>query len=308
MRALGIDLGGSSIKWSLLELGVGDPITIDYGQRPTPRAGDPAAVVQELCSLAAETVSANGSVTSAGVGVPGLYDAAAGQTRFLPNVPGDWAGVEVAGPVSEAAGAPTSLINDARACTLAELRCGAGRGCATIVCVALGTGVGGGIAIGGRVHLGLDGTAGELGHQTLDPEGPLCGCGNRGCLEAYCSSSAIAEACGTASVAEAVAAAQAGHAHVVAAFDRVGRRLGVGLANVVVLVTPERIVVGGGVAGAGNLLLAPALAELRRRVRITDVSHLELVPAELGLWAGSVGAALAGAEAVSAVDPELPLS
>jgi glucokinase len=298
VRALGIDLGGSSMKWSLLELadGAGEPVALAQGQRPTPGDG-PASVVAELCSLAAAIVAEHGPAATVGVGVPGLYEAATGRTRFLPNLAGDWSGVDVAGPVGGAAGAPAVLINDARACTLAELRCGAGRGCSTLVCVALGTGVGGGVVVDGRVHLGLDGTGGELGHQTLDPDGPPCGCGNNGCLEAYCSSGAIAAACGTATVVEAVQAALAGNEEIRAALAGVGRRLGVALANVVVVLTPDRIIVGGGIAGAGELLLAPALEEIRRRVRVTDVSHLRLVPAELGLWSGSVGAALAGAEA-----------
>ncbi len=211
MRALGIDLGGSSVKWTLLQVAPdGGLEPVARGQRPTPRTAGPDGVVASLCSLARDVVSAHGVPGTVGVGVPGLYEAATGRTRFLPNLPGDWAGVEVAAPVGAAAGAPAVLINDVRACTLAELRCGAGRGCETLVCLALGTGVGGGIVVGGRVHLGLDGTAGEIGHQTLDPHGPPCGCGNNGCLEAYCSSGAIAAACGTATVEEAVAAALAG--------------------------------------------------------------------------------------------------
>ncbi len=307
MRALGIDLGGSSVKWTLLEIVPGDePTTIARGQRPTPRSDGPAGIVGELCSIAAAAVAAHGPVATVGVGVPGLDESATGRTRVLPNLPGEWAGVDVAAPVATAAGAPTVLINDARACTLAELRCGAGRGCSTLVCVALGTGVGGGIAVDGRVHLGLNGTAGELGHQTLDPDGPPCTCGNNGCLEAYASSSAIARACGTATVVEAVTAALAGDDAIRAALEQVGRRLGAALANTVVLLTPERIIVGGGIAGAGELLLAPALAEIRRRVHVTAVSELRLVPAELGLWSGSVGAALAGAESTAPTAGALP--
>ena len=141
-----------------------------------------------------------------GVGVPGLYDPADGPTRFLVNMPGPWAVTPVAGPVAEAIGAAACLINDARAFGLAELRLGAGRGASSMVGLTLGTGVGGVIAVDGRVHQGHDGTAGELGHQTIDPDGPWCGCGNRGCVEAYARADQIAAACGTATAEEAVAA------------------------------------------------------------------------------------------------------
>ena len=129
--------------------------------------------------------------------MPGLYDPATGATRFLVNVPGDWAGRPVARPIAAALGRPVSLINDARAFGLAELRLGAGRGAGSMVGLSLGTGVGGVIAVDGRVHLGHDGTAGEVGHQTIDPNGPPCGCGNHGCLEAFARADRIAAACGT---------------------------------------------------------------------------------------------------------------
>ena len=131
-------------------------------------------------------------VVSAGVGVPGLYDPEAGTTRFLVNVPGAWAGRPVAGPVAARLGVPAFLINDARAFGLAELRLGAGRGAGSMVGLTLGTGVGGVIAVDGRVHQGHDGTAGEVGHQTIDPDGPPCGCGNHGCLEAFARADRIA--------------------------------------------------------------------------------------------------------------------
>ena len=118
-----------------------------------------------------------------------------------------------------------TLVNDVRALTLAELRLGAGRGAADLVCIALGTGVGGGVVIGGRLHLGL-GHAGEIGHTTVDPDGPLCGCGNRGCLDRMASAQSIAAAAGRADVAEAAAAARAGDRVALAAFARAGEYVG----------------------------------------------------------------------------------
>ena len=152
---------------------------------------------------------------------------------------------------------PTFLINDARAFGLAELRLGAGRGASSMVGLTLGTGVGGAIAIGGRVHQGHDGTGGELGHQTIDPDGPWCGCGNRGCLEAFARADQIAAACGTATAEEAIARARAGDRVRSTGIARVGRYLGIGIANAVVVISPDRVVIGGGIAAAGDLLFDP---------------------------------------------------
>jgi glucokinase len=146
------------------------------------------------------------------------------------------------------------------------------------------------------VYLGRDGTAGELGHQTVDPTGPLCGCGNNGCLEAFCSTSAIAQACGVPDLETAIAAAKRGDAGALAGLERSGRMLGIAIGNAIVLLTPERVVVGGGGAAAGELLFAPLRDEVRRRVRVTNLDHLTVVAAELGIWAGAVGAAIYGAK------------
>jgi glucokinase len=196
-RHLGLDLGGTNIKWVVAERDADDWRVLDRDQVATPTAAGPNVVVGRLAEVGAEAIGRSPGVVSVGIGIPGLYDPADGTTRFLVNIPGDWAGRPVAGPVGAALGSPTALINDARAFGLAELRLGAGRGASSMVGLTLGTGVGGVIAIDGRVHQGHDGTGGELGHQTLEPDGPLCGCGNRGCLEAFARADRIAAACGT---------------------------------------------------------------------------------------------------------------
>jgi glucokinase len=164
----------------------------------------------------------------------------------------------------------------------------------------LGTGVGGVIAIDGRVHQGHDGTAGELGHQTIEPDGPWCGCGNRGCLEAFCRADQIAKICGTRTVEEAVRQARAGEPRAADGLVQIGRYLGIGIANMVVSISPDRVVLGGGVAAAFDLLIGPIQAELARRVHTTSLAEVEIVAAELGTWAGSMGAAIHGAEAATA--------
>ena len=296
-RHLGLDLGGTNLKWTVVEHVADDWRILDRGLVPT-LAGGPDAIVPQLAETGRAALDSWPGVTTAGIGVPGLYDPRTGATRFLVNIPGPWDGYPVAGPVAAVLGIPVALINDARAFGLAELRLGAGRGAASMVGLTLGTGVGGVFAIDGKVHQGHDGTAGEIGHQTIDPDGPSCNCGNHGCLEAFARADRIAEACGTATAEEAVERARNGDAAAVEGLRRVGRYLGIGIANMIVVISPDRVVIGGGIAGAGDLLLDEARAEIRRRVRTTAVDEVEIVTAELGTWAGSIGAAIHGAEAV----------
>jgi len=300
-RHLGLDLGGTNLKWAVIAHGGDDWKLLASGQVSTEAQEGPEAVVRRIGDTGADVMVAWPGVASAGIGLPGLYDPAAGTVRFLPNVPGEWAGRPLAGPVEDRLGVPAFLINDARAFGLAELRLGAGRGASSMVGLTLGTGVGGVIAVDGRVHQGHDGTGGEAGHQTIDPDGPWCGCGNRGCVEAYARADQIAAACGTATAEGAVARARDGDPRALDGLARVGRYLGIGIANLVVIVSPDRIVIGGGVAAAGDLLFEPIRAELRRRVHITSLDQVTLVAAELGTWAGAIGAAVHGAERAAEV-------
>ncbi len=300
-RHLGLDLGATNLKWAVVARDGDAWEALDRGQVPTDIAGGPDGVVAQLASVGRAAIERWPGVATAGIGVPGLYDPADGSTRFLVNVPGEWAGRPVAAPVGAALGVPTVLVNDARAFGLAELRLGAGRGARSIVGLTLGTGIGGVVAIDGTVIQGHDGTAGELGHQTIDPNGPMCGCGNRGCLEAHARADRIAAACGTETAEAAVEAARAGDARAVAGLEEIGRLLGIGIANVIVILTPDRVVIGGGIAAAADLLLPAIRAELERRVLVTALDRVELVTAQLGTWAGAIGAAVHGAEAAGRV-------
>ncbi len=293
---LGIDMGVTNLKWAAVEHDGADWRILDRGQVPTRSAEGPAAVTERIIETGRGALLRWPSIATLGVGVPGLYDPASGTTRFLVNMPGGWNGQAVAGPVSAALGIPCALINDARAFGLAELRLGAGRGADSMVGLTLGTGVGGVIAVDGKVHQGHDGTGGEVGHQTIDPDGPSCNCGNNGCLEAFARADRIAEACGTETVEAAVNAARAGDARAIAGLERVGRYMGIGIGNMITVISPDRVVIGGGVAAAGELLLASIRAEVARRVRTTSLDDVSIVTAELGTWAGAIGAAIHGAE------------
>lgn len=295
-RHLGLDLGATNLKWSVVEHEAGAWRALGRDQVPTSAAAGPEAVVGLLAETGRAAMKAWPGVASVGIGIPGLYDPVAGTIRMLVNMPGAWLDRPVGPPVGSALGVPWAMINDARAFGLAELRLGAARGARSMVGLTLGTGVGGVIAVDGRVHQGHEGTAGELGHQTIDPDGPWCNCGNRGCVEAYARADQIAAACGTATAEEAVVEARAGDARALAGLAEVGRYLGIGIANAITILAPDRVVIGGGVAAAGELLLGPIRDELRLRVRMTALREVEVVTAELGTWAGAIGAAVHGAE------------
>jgi glucokinase len=296
-RHLGLDLGGTLLKWAVVEQSARQWRLVGSGTLPTRADSGALGIAAELVECAVDAAALHGPVRSVGVAVPGRYDAAAGTVRFTPNIHVDWSGVPITRPIEAALGVRAHLVNDARAFTLAELRLGAGRGARCMVGITLGTGVGGGIVIDGRLHAGLDGAAGEIGHQTVDPDGPLCGCGNRGCVESYARADAIAAACGTGTPEEAVDAARAGDPRAAAGLADAGHYLGIAVANLVTLLTPDAVVFGGGVAKAGELLFAPIRAELRARVHMTDPDAVRLLPAELGTLAGAIGSAAYGAEA-----------
>ena len=301
-RHLGIDLGATNLKWTLVERDEATWLAVDRGHEPTLAADGADAVIDRLIGIGRRVIAASPipAVASIGIGVPGQYDPATGVTRFLVNVPGAWRDQPVAGPVEAALGLPTRLINDARAFGLAELRLGAGRGARTLIGITLGTGVGGVVVVDGRVLFGHDGTAGEIGHQTIDPDGPPCGCGNHGCLEAFARADQIAAACGTETAEAAIDAARRGDAAALSGLERIGTYLGIGIANMIVVLSPDRVVIGGGIAAASDLLLGPIRAEIVRRVHMTSLTSVEVVTAELGTWAGAIGAAIHGAEATEA--------
>jgi len=297
MRSLGIDVGATNVKWVVLEAANGGRVLAEGSERTRGERG-PQVVLRAFSELAHRLIAEHG-IERIGLGLPGPLDLRRGRTVFLANMPG-WKDVPVVQPLAAAAGLPVALVNDARAFTLGEFQLGAGRGASTMIGVTLGTGVGGGIIVNGQLLLDLNGTAGEIGHQTLEPSGPPCGCGNHGCLEQFASGPAIARAAGAETAEQVVEAARAGDAVAREALAHAGRYLGIGIANVVLTVAPEAVVIGGGVAEAGELILEPTRQELARRVKVMPVEQVRVVRAELGQRAGAIGAALWGAGVASA--------
>jgi glucokinase len=244
------------------------------------------------------------------MGVPGLADLQKGITKLLPNLPGKWEGVDVRGGLQPRLECPVYLLNDVRSATLAEFTFGRKRQVDTMALFAVGTGIGGGVVIGGELRLGPLGQAGELGHQIVVPDGPLCGCGNRGCLEALASGTAITSEAvrlliggecprlheltgGDASkvdagkVGEAAAAGDESMRWVLA---RAGYYIGIAACNVIVTIHPELVVIGGGVARVGDLLLEPIRRTVAERLYMMPVEDIRIEPSVLGGDAGMLGA------------------
>jgi glucokinase len=302
-----IDLGGTNIAGAMAE---GNGKVICEKIIPTHSHEGPAGVLERIAAMVLDLSAAAGSKPEAlGMGVPGLADLRAGVTRFFPNLPTNWRNVRVRDMLSPRLGCPVYLLNDVRMATLGELVFGHGRGASTMAFFALGTGVGGGIAVDGKLRLGPLGAAGELGHQTISPDGPRCGCGNRGCLEVLASGPAItAEGIRLIKAGQApmlhkltggditlvtpkemAAAAEAGDEAVRQAIIRAAEFLGIGVANVVTILHPDLIVLGGGVAQIGALLIDTVDATMRSRVGMFPPDDVQIKLSLLGDKAGLLG-------------------
>ena len=292
-RRLGLDLGGTNIKVVVLDDAGGTEQVVYSDTVPTHAERGPAGVIDRMIEVGREVIDLQGRVDAVGVGVPGLFNPTLGTIELFPNLPGPWPGQAVRDPVAEGIGLPVTLINDARAFTLAEGTIGAGHGSSTLVCITLGTGIGGGIMFDGVLYTGPLGVAGEIAHQTVLPDGPLCGCGNRGCAEALAKADAIAARAGRATVEEVYAGVEAGEPACVEAVEFAAYYLGIALANAVVMLGPDRIVIGGGITQAGDVVLNPIRNAVRTRVTLVPTDAIKVVPAALGSRAGAVGAALA---------------
>ncbi len=312
-RYIGIDLGGTNIKAALVNTETGE-IAAVHSVPTNSREGHDAViasmakVVDRIATESGLTVAEIGGI---GVGLPGSIDIGKGTTVFLTNLPGHWIDVPVRDLLSKWTGLPVALINDARAMTLGEWRFGAGRG-VDIACLTLGTGIGGGLVVNGRLHLGPTGSAGELGHISVDINGPQCGCGNRGCIESFASGPAIS-AMGMKAVVQGQEtkiatlaggdlnritpeliseAALAGDRIACEIYEFAGEVIGAGINNIILTVSPRRIVIGGGVAAAGDLILDPIRRSILKRCFLREAAEIEVVPARLGNTAGLIGAAL----------------
>jgi glucokinase len=297
--ALGLDIGGSSVKAALVRIGDGRaPDVVDTSLWPLDPARAPSDVIDVLHQATERYRTEFGVVKSIGVGLPGMFDAKTGSPTLLPNFPPEWRGFPFRKTVEQRLAAEVTVVNDAKAFSVAESVVGAAAGKRMVVCVVLGTGVGGGIVLDGRIWKGR-GSAGELGHLTVELGGPRCGCGNTGCVEAFASAAAISAYGRQSTVLEVFEAAAGGDVIAQGSIDRATKALGAGLANVFITLAPDVFVIGGGVAAAGEQLIVPLEREIRRRVKVAPGTDIQVIPALLGRYAGAIGAAIMGAQSTA---------
>jgi glucokinase len=311
---VGIDLGGTKILSLCL-----DPLLNVVGRdyRETHAQDGPDAVIARMVESA--QAAANGrEVRGIGVSAAGPLDLDRGIVTEAPNLPG-WIDIPLRQQINDLSGIPAWIENDANAGAYAEYRLGAGRGSRHMVLVAVGTGVGGGLILDGRLYHGASGGAGEVGHMIVDPAGALCGCGRKGCLEAVASGTALDKAAAQIAASEPnglvagiarregdtpnarilVQAATEGDASALAALRRAGGFLGAGLTNLVNVLNPDVIVIGGSVRKSA-LYVQTAVETLQREAFAQHLADVRIAEAELGDDAPAIGAALIALENLNA--------
>ncbi|MEV6547592.1 ROK family protein [Streptomyces sp. NPDC051597] len=296
-HVIALDVGGTGMKAALIGADGG---LLYEARRPTGRERGPEAVVAGILDFAAELRSygqehLGESARAAGVAVPGIVDAENGVAVYAANL--GWRDVPMRALLSERLdGLPVALGHDVRTGGLAEGRIGAGRGADRFLFVPLGTGIAGAIGIDGRIEPGAHGYAGEIGHIVVRPGGIPCGCGQRGCLERLASASAVTQAWAEASgdpdadAADCAKAVASGDPAAVAVWHEAVAALADGLVTALTLLDPRTLIIGGGLAEAGETLFVPLRAAVEERVTFQKMPAI--VPAALGDTAGCLGAGL----------------
>lgn len=312
---VGVDLGGTNVSVGLMPIDGGE--VLGLRSQPTEAARGAKFVVDRIVQMVeaaiAEVTAAHGAdrtaVAGVGIGSPGPLDRKSGTVINTPNL--GWRNFPLRDLIANAVQLPATLDNDANCATYGEWWMGAGRGVRHLVGFTLGTGIGGGIVMDGRIYHGCSDVAGELGHMTIEANGRRCKCGNYGCLEQYASGPAIATraAEGIETGAETVLvemvggkleeitgatvydAAAHGDDYAGEIIRDTAKFLGAGVANMINILNPEMVVIAGGVTKAGDLLFTPLRAEVRRRAFRSAQECCRIVPAQLHGTAGVVGAA-----------------
>lgn len=310
---LAADFGGTNLRSALVNE---DGAVVQRLDRPTPAEASPDAILREIVALLRDIAAdAPSPPVAACLGVPGLVDGDAGMVILAANVAG-FRNLVLTEPIQQALGIPAFIENDASAAALGEFRFGAGRGTRHLAHVTAGTGIGGGLVINGRLYHGARGLAGEFGHIVIDPAGPRCGCGSRGCLESMVSGVAFAERArrmlvsGDAPILREIVGKQepdASHLHAAAlAGDRQaeaeirhgGHLLGLGLGSLANVLNPDMITLSGGLLNMGEMLLEPMMESLTS-IAYGSAATTVVKLSELGDEAGLQGAAAVAFERVS---------
>jgi glucokinase len=289
----GFDIGGTRLKYGLVDR---DGRLVHRGQVRSPEAmADILAVLEE--TWVALKKKAPGPIRSCGFGIAGFYSVKERKILQSPNYP-SLNGYPLIPALRKFIDVPVRIGNDANMAAFGEFRHGAGRGARSLVLLTVGTGIGSGIILDGKLWEGEGGYAGEIGHITVNPEGEPCNCGGRGCLETEASAPRMVRnfqlLSGRADVTDSrqvFVLAKAGDAAALASFQKLAYWLGIGMGIVINMLNPEKILIGGGVVAAGKLLLGPAIEEARRRSHRISFAGCRIEKAALGNDAGLVGAA-----------------
>lgn len=284
-QVIGIDLGGTAIKLGRFNR-VGQCLQAISVPTPQPQYPEPvlAAIAQAI-----ERLDPDAQTLAIGIGTPGPADITARIARIAINLPG-WTDVRVADWLEPKIGRPVIVANDANCAAVGEAWIGAGKSFRDMIMLTLGTGCGGAIILGGELFVGHDGAAGELGLVMLNPDGPPCQSGNRGSLEQYASIGAIQRRFGLDPHNMARLAEQ-GDAAAIAHWQAYGQTLGAGLTSAIYVLTPEAVILGGGISASARWFLPAAIAEINARVHPSSRQGLQILPAALGNQAGMVGSA-----------------
>ena len=309
-KRIGIDVGGTNVKIALVDDGKiiysnSVPTYAQMGYEYTVNN-----IKQAIKDLMKETETTAADIKGIGFDFPGQVDYKTGVVKLAPNIPG-WVNVPIAQMIEEAFHIPTRIDNDVRCAALGEMNFGAGEGCQNFVCITVGTGIGSGLVVNGQLVRGAANAAGEIGHIKLQmKDGPICGCGDTGCLEAFASGPSIVamaqdylksgkstkfrEMAGDGEITPYIVAkaAEAGDPVAKRIFTIIGEYVGMGLVSVINLLNPEKVIIGGGVAEAGDLLLEPIRKTVMERAMVVARESVEIVPAELGNSAGVIGASM----------------
>lgn len=312
-KRIGIDVGGTNVKIALVDksgkiiYSNSVPTYAKMGYEYTVNN-----IKQAIKDLMKETNTIAKDIDGIGFDFPGQVDYKTGVVKLAPNIPG-WVNVPIAQMIEEEFHIPTRIDNDVRCAALGEMKFGAGQGCENFVCITVGTGIGSGLVVNGQLVRGASNAAGEIGHIKLQmKDGLICGCGDTGCLEAYASGPSIVAMAqdyikgGKSTKFREMAAAEGGEitpymvAKAAEAGDPVAKRIfaivgeyiGIGLTSVINLLNPEKVIIGGGIAEAGDLLLDPIRKTIKERAMVVAGSAVEIVPAQLGNSAGVIGASM----------------
>ncbi|QCH14171.1 ROK family protein [Synechococcus sp. CB0101] len=284
-QLIGVDLGGTAIKLGRFSL---DGELLAELEVPTPQPTMPGAVVIAIVE-AVQQLDPERLASCVGLGLPGPMDAAGRVARVCINLPG-WEQVPLAEWLEPQLQRRVTLANDGNCAVVGEAWQGAARGYQDVLLLTLGTGVGGGVLLGGRLFTGNGGAAAEPGLICIDPEGPPCNSGNRGSLEQFCSIGALARQ-SSLTPHELCQRADAGDPEALAIWQCYGRHLGVGLSSLIYVLTPELVLIGGGLSAASHHFLPSALEEVEHRVQRESRQGLEIRRCALGNGAGRLGAA-----------------